>query len=52
MTQQPEDKPDAPSVEKKPYTTPKLERLGPVEDLTQLAPLQPGTDTMIVLGTH
>ncbi len=52
MTRQPEDTTDASDVQKKRYATPKLERIGPVEDLTQLAPLQPGTDTMIVLGTH
>ncbi len=35
-----------------PKDLPKLERLGPVEELTQLAPTLPGVDTMIVLGTQ
>ena len=52
MTRQPDDQVDPQEVEKKPYTTPTLRRIGAVEDVTQLAPVVPGTDTALVLGTH
>lgn len=52
MTTQPEDTKDETQAGKKPYATPKLERLGDIENLTRLSPVIPGTDTTIVLGTH
>ncbi len=52
MTREPKPSPDPKDLGPKPYETPKLERLGPVEELTQLAPTLPGVDTMIVLGTQ
>ena len=52
MTPAPENATDPNTPAKKPYTTPTLQRLGPVEDVTQLAPVVPGTDTALVLGTH
>ena len=52
MRAKPEETADAKKVSPKPYEKPRLERLGPVEELTQLAPTLPGVDTMIVLGTH